>query len=86
MPTISQFRGVDIIMYFNDHAPPHFHAVYGEHEALVEWRPPQVFRGGLPKRMLKRVFDWAALHAAELDANWALARQGRPVHPIPPVP
>ena len=23
-------------MFYNDHAPPHFHAEYGEHEALIE--------------------------------------------------
>lgn len=35
MPTISTFFGILIRMYFNDHAPPHFHAVYGEHEAVI---------------------------------------------------
>lgn len=24
-------------MYYNDHNPPHFHAYYGEDEALIEW-------------------------------------------------
>ena len=26
MPTIAQFYGIIIQMYFNDHNPPHFHA------------------------------------------------------------
>jgi hypothetical protein len=34
MPRISQFFGVVIYMYFNDHRPPHFHAEYGEFEAV----------------------------------------------------
>ncbi|MDZ4862512.1 MAG: DUF4160 domain-containing protein [Gemmatimonadota bacterium] len=35
MPRISQFFGVTIVMYFNDHSPPHFHAQYGEHESAI---------------------------------------------------
>ena len=36
MPEISRFFGIVIRMFFNDHEPPHFHAVYGGHEALIE--------------------------------------------------
>jgi uncharacterized protein DUF4160 len=39
MPTISQFYGVDIVMYFSDHSPQHFHAFHGDDEALIEWAP-----------------------------------------------
>lgn len=35
MPTISEFFGILILMYYNDHAPPHFHAKYAEYEALI---------------------------------------------------
>jgi hypothetical protein len=30
MPTISSFYGILIRMFYNDHEPPHFHALYGE--------------------------------------------------------
>lgn len=30
MPVISHFYGIAIKMYFNDHLPPHFHAIYGD--------------------------------------------------------
>lgn len=86
MPTVCQFDGIDITMYFNDHLPPHFHAFYGDDEVLIEWNPPQVHRGALPNRALRKVLDWAVLRSAELDSNWALARQGLPVHRIPPPP
>jgi hypothetical protein len=33
MPQISRFFGIAVLMYFNDHAPPHFHVAYGEFEA-----------------------------------------------------
>lgn len=28
-----------ITMYYRDHEPPHFHAIYGEHEAQVVIEP-----------------------------------------------
>lgn len=33
MPEISRFFGIIITMYFNEHNPPHFHALYNEYEA-----------------------------------------------------
>ena len=82
MPCISQFHGIDIYMYFNDHAPPHYHAYHGEDEVLIEFNPPKVYVGGLPKKALKRVLQWAALHPAELAADWQLARTGQPLRLI----
>ena len=35
MPRLSEFYGIAIYMYFTEHNPPHFHAIYAEHEALV---------------------------------------------------
>lgn len=36
MPRIAYFYGVAIYMYYRDHAPPHFHAIYGDDEAIFE--------------------------------------------------
>jgi len=35
MPTIAIFSGIIIQMFFEDHSPPHVHAIYGEFKALV---------------------------------------------------
>lgn len=35
MPRLSEFYRIAIYMYFADHNPPHFHAIYAEHEALI---------------------------------------------------
>ena len=86
MPRISQFHGVDIYMYYNDHLPPHFHAFHGDDEALIEWTPPQVYAGSLPPKVLKKVLEWASLHPFELDDDWQRARTGQPLLPIPPLP
>jgi hypothetical protein len=50
MPTISQFFGILIQMFWRAHAPSHFHALYAEHEAQIDIRTPEVNGGNLPKR------------------------------------
>lgn len=70
MPEISRFFGIIIRMYFDDHDPPHFHAIYGNEEALVGIEPIEVLRGGLPRRAASMVVEWAALHQRELMENW----------------
>ena len=47
MPTISQFFSIVIQMFWREHAPPHFHALYAEHEALIDIRTLEVV-GGSP--------------------------------------
>ena len=44
-----------------------------------------VVHGRFPRRALRHVLDWAALHRGELLANWELARQGEPLNRIPPL-
>jgi hypothetical protein len=36
MPTLSMFYGIVIQMFWDDHPPPHFHAVYAGKEAVIE--------------------------------------------------
>ena len=52
MPTISSFLGITVYMYWRDHNPPHFHAEYGEHVALVDIQELCVLEGKLPRRAL----------------------------------
>jgi hypothetical protein len=85
MPTISTFYGILIQMFFSDHAPPHFHALYGEHEAQINIQTLEVIRGKLPRRALNLVLDWAERHQAELMESWNLCRAGKPPKPIEPL-
>ena len=85
MPRICQFFGITIAMYFNDHAPPHFHAYYGEYEALVVIETLDVYEGGLPRRALALVLEWAVLNRSALWANWERARRGEPLARIEPL-
>jgi len=85
MPELSRFFGIVIRMFFNDHEPAHFHAVYQEHEALVRIDTLDVIRGELPRRALALVLEWAVLHRDELRRDWELARSGKSPEPIQPL-
>jgi hypothetical protein len=74
MPTISAFYGIVIRMFFNDHAPPHFHALYGEFHASIEIEELRILEGELPSRALELVLDWARLHKEELLEGWQRCR------------
>jgi hypothetical protein len=51
IPEISRFFGIVIKMFFDDHNPPHFHAEYGGHLALIDIRNLSSFSGHLPPRV-----------------------------------
>lgn len=85
MPEISRFFGIVIRMYFADHQPPHFHALYGEDEVLISIDTLAVLRGSLPRRALAMVLEWATLHREELRSDWSLAAAGRAPASIEPL-
>jgi uncharacterized protein DUF4160 len=58
MPLISSFYGILIYMYWQDHAPPHFHALYGEFEAQIDIATLNIINGSLPKTAHKLVREW----------------------------
>jgi hypothetical protein len=72
-------------MYYRDHAPPHFHAIYGEHEATVVISTGDVLHGTLPARALRLVREWATEHRDELGRNWENARRRLPLDSIEPL-
>jgi len=85
MPCISQFFGIVIYMYYNDHSPPHFHAEYAGDEALYEIQTLRIYAGKLPRRAHNLVIEWADLNRAELLADWERARQGEQLINIRPL-
>ncbi len=85
MPTLSRFYGISILMRFNDHAPPHFHAQYGDAELVVGVAPVTILRGDAPVRVRSMVIEWAALHQQELLDDWDRCRRSEPPQPIAPL-
>jgi hypothetical protein len=86
MPEVSRFYGIVIKIFYDDHNPPHFHAEYGEHEALVNINTLAIIGGRLPPRALGMVTEWASQHQQELLAAWERAKQLQPPGRIQPLP
>jgi hypothetical protein len=72
-------------MYYEDHAPPHFHATYAGCRAVIRIDTLELLGGSLPRRALALVAEWALLHRTELAADWELARRQQPLESIPPL-
>lgn len=85
MPTISEFFGIMILMFFDDHAPPHFHARYGGEEVVIQINPVGVLRGKIPPRALSLVIEWAQKHQQNLMEEWNRAANNKKLHKIPPL-
>ena len=85
MPTVSQFFGIVIQMFWREHAPPHFHALYGEFEALIDIRTLEILRGSLPRRALALVLEWPALNRDALVEDWDPCQQKQSPKKIPPL-
>jgi hypothetical protein len=85
MPTICTFYGILIQMYWRDHAPPHFHALYAEHEVLIDIQTLEPMQGHMPRRALALVLEWAQQHRAELMEDWHLCTRNQAPHKIEPL-
>lgn len=62
MPEISRFFGIIILMYYDEHNPPHFHARYGGDKAAIEITSLRVLEGRLPSRALGLVVERPSQH------------------------
>lgn len=85
MPRLSEFYGIVIFMFFADHNPPHFHAVYGEHEAIIVVADGSVLSGWLPRTAAQLVEQWRTERQADLEANWDLAQVPAALRTIEPL-
>lgn len=70
MPVIARFYGIVIKMYFNDHMPPHFHAIYGECVGMFDINSFEMIEGDLPTRAKRLVCEWASLNQTQLLSMW----------------
>lgn len=85
MPELSRFFGIVIGLFYREHGRAHFHAVYGEFEAVLDIETGVVMSGELPQRALRLVQEWYDLHKGELMENWELAREHQPLKRIAPL-
>ena len=78
MPTIAIVDSVRLVMYWNDHDPPHFHALLAENRAVIEIETFTVVEGHLPKHKLRAILKWAASRQDALFAAWRNTQALRP--------
>jgi len=85
MPEICRFFGIVIRMFYDEHNPPHIHAEYQGHKAVLDFSG-NVLRGDRRSRTaLKLVREWIDCRLDDLHADWQLARAGREVNRIAPL-
>jgi len=71
MPEITRFYGIVIKIFFrNEHNPPHIHAIYGEHNGLIDISTLEMIEGDLPSKALELVREWAKQYQTELMTMW----------------
>lgn len=85
MPEISRFFGIVIVIHYNEHGVPHFHAKYAGLRASFAIADLCLLEGHLPRRAAALVLEWAFEHRQELMADWDLAKNREPLNPIPPL-
>lgn len=86
MGELARFYGIVIRIHTRgEHPPPHFHAIYAGHEALVAIDDGAIVAGYLPPRARSLVEDWRRRHVPELRRNWQLAQAQQPHEPIEPL-
>lgn len=81
MPEIARFYGIVIKLFFADHPPPHFHAIYGEYVGMFSIETLEMLEGDLPPRAQRLVAEWGKMHQQALMEMWNHQR----FHKLPPL-
>ena len=85
MPLLSMFYGIILRMYNNnEHKPPHFHAYYGDYEAIFSF-DGEITDGKMPRKQTRLIQAWTEIHHEEIEANWKLAMNEEPIYRIEPL-
>ena len=66
MPVVASFDGIKIMVFANEHPPVHFHAQFGEHQALFSVEPLEMIEGFFPIAKKRRLLKWASTRKVEL--------------------
>ena len=70
MPTFFTIDGIRICFYFDDHNPPHFHALFAEYEVVIKIKTLETMEGSLPKRKMKKALEFAGKNQDLLMEIW----------------
>jgi hypothetical protein len=61
------------------------HALYAEHEVLIDIHTLEIIKGAMPRRALALILEWASVHRHELLEDWNLCEQNQPPKKILPL-
>jgi hypothetical protein len=72
-------------MFYKEHEPAHFHAEYQGQESKFDFGGREIVGNIQSKTALRLIRQWAVLHGADLEANWAKMKAGQPLDKIAPL-
>ncbi len=70
MPVIARLRGIILRMFFDDHAPPHFHAENNDTNGVFNIANAQMSEGNLSSKDQKEIATWATERKDVLSEMW----------------
>jgi hypothetical protein len=70
VPTVARLSGATIKIYADDHAPPHFHLIGANSDAMVRLGALKLLRGVADRRDLAEAISWASRHPGVLETEW----------------
>jgi hypothetical protein len=84
MPTKGRIGALDVMMFRNDHNPPHFHVVGTDFSAKFTIAEFELLssNGQIRRRDIRDIEAWGQKHQGMLNLNWQLAREGKPPQKI----
>jgi hypothetical protein len=85
MPEISRFYGISVYIYYDDHNPPHFHAIYNKSKVIISIETLGVIAGKFPPRALGMLIEWATINQNELREVWSQASNYEKLSKIEPL-
>lgn len=84
MPEICRFYGIIILMFADDHNPPHFHVRYGDQRAVISIKKG-IVTGQMSRKELSKIYTWMDLHYNEILDNWNRLKNGQEPLSIKPL-
>ena len=84
MSEICRFYGIIILMFADDHNPPHFHVRYGDKRAVISIKKG-IVTGQMSRKELAKIYTWMDLHYDEIMNNWNRLKDGQEPLPIKPL-
>lgn len=82
MPTIARVSGIKVMIYYNDHAPPHVHLSKGDVDVVASILDPGPLGKFFSRSDARVISAWILSRQPQLLANWELARRGLPMFEV----